>query len=63
MPATFSPADKERITASLTRLINDVISPSYKNLADFLQAEYLPKSLASISLETLPKGADGCIII
>jgi uncharacterized protein (DUF885 family) len=58
MPATFSPADKERITASLTRLINDVISPSYKKLADFLQAEYLPKSLASISLEALPKGAD-----
>ena len=56
IPASFSDADKARITFDMSKLIAQRIVPSYKKLADFLQNEYLPKSRSSIGFDELPNG-------
>jgi uncharacterized protein (DUF885 family) len=56
LPASFSDSDKVRLTADLSKMIAQVLVPSYKKLADFLQNEYLPKSRASIGFDELPNG-------
>ena len=56
MPASISDTDKVRITSNLSKLIAQVLVPSYKKLADFLQNEYLSKSRTSIGFDELPKG-------
>ncbi len=56
MPASFNEADKNRITFDLSKLIAQVLVPSYKKLADFLENEYLPKSRSSIGFDELPNG-------
>ncbi len=56
IPASFSETDKSRITFDLSKLIAQVLVPSYKKMADFLQNEYLPKSRTSIGFDDLPNG-------
>jgi uncharacterized protein (DUF885 family) len=56
LPATFSDSEKARITFDLSKVIAQVLEPSYKKLADFLQNEYLPGSRASIGFDALPNG-------
>lgn len=56
MPATIGDADKAEIKQNMARLIEGVLVPSYKKLADFLQNEYLPKSRSSIGFDDLPNG-------
>lgn len=56
MPASFSEADKKRLTAAYVEMINTSLVPSYKRLADFLQTEYLPKARTSTGINALPGG-------
>ena len=56
MPAAIPAADKIRIDSGITQLITQVLVPSYKKMADFLQNEYLPKSRSSIGYNELPNG-------
>jgi uncharacterized protein (DUF885 family) len=56
IPDSFSTADKASINSRFSFLIADVLVPSYKKLADFLQNEYLPKSRSSIGFDELPNG-------
>jgi uncharacterized protein (DUF885 family) len=56
MPATFSDADKQRLTAAYIQLINEQIIPGYKKLGDFLMNEYLPKARTSTGIDSLPSG-------
>jgi uncharacterized protein (DUF885 family) len=56
MPASFSEADKTRLTSEYLDMINKVIVPAYKKLGDFLQAEYLPKARTSTGIHALPEG-------
>ncbi|HCN84649.1 MAG TPA: DUF885 domain-containing protein, partial [Sphingobacteriaceae bacterium] len=56
MPATFSEADKKRLTTAYVDLINKEIVPSYKKLAVFLQTEYLPKARTTTGINALPGG-------
>lgn len=56
MPASFSAADKDRLTKAYTQLINGIITPSFRKLADFLQQEYLPKSRTTTGLKDIPDG-------
>ena len=56
LPATFSDADKKRLTDSYVKIINIGIVPTYKKLATFLQTEYLPKSRTSTGFDSLPVG-------
>ena len=56
MPAGFSQADKDRLTAAYTTAINTVINPAYKKLGDFLEQEYLPVTRATSGVWDLPDG-------
>jgi uncharacterized protein (DUF885 family) len=56
LPSDISDTEKVRITNNLSSLIVQIITPSYKKLADFLQNEYLPKSRTSIGFDALPNG-------
>jgi uncharacterized protein (DUF885 family) len=55
-PASFSDADKIRLTEAYKKLITDYINPSYKKLAIFIKDEYLPKGRATSGIGALPGG-------
>ena len=55
-PASFSEADKQRLTAAMTKAINDEVFPAYKQFAEFLRTDYAPKGRTAISIESLPDG-------
>jgi uncharacterized protein (DUF885 family) len=56
LPASFSAADKERLTAQMTKAVNGEVFPAYKKFAAFLRDEYAPKGRTAISIESLPDG-------
>ncbi len=56
MPASFSEADKKRLTEAYTKLINDNIVLSYKKLGAFLKDEYLPKARITTGINAVPNG-------
>ncbi len=55
-PASFSAADKARLTADYKKAISTELVPTYKKLGDFLQTEYLPHARATSGLGALPGG-------
>lgn len=55
-PASFSVADKTRLTDAYKNLIVTYINPSFKKLATFLQDEYLPKARNTSGIGALPDG-------
>jgi uncharacterized protein (DUF885 family) len=57
-PASFSDADKTRLTAAFNTLINEQLVPTYKKLGDFLKNEYLPKARTTAGVSTLPNGKE-----
>lgn len=57
MPANFSEADRQRLTASYRSLISSTLTPAYAKLRDYLRNDYLPKTRASVGLDALPDGA------
>ncbi|AKC87712.1 DUF885 domain-containing protein [Pseudoxanthomonas suwonensis] len=58
MPADFSEADRERLTADYRWLIEYRLMPSYRRLRGFIATRYLPATRASAGLGALPDGAD-----
>lgn len=58
LPASFSAADKARLTAAYQRVILTQLGPAYRRLADFLQNEYLPRARPSAGLADVPDGAE-----
>jgi len=56
IPASFSDADKKRLTEAYVKLITEQLMPSYKKLGDFLQNEYLSKARASSGISDVPDG-------
>src|ERR1044072_7208536 len=56
MPASFSAADKDRLTKSYVALITENLVPSYKKLGTFLRQEYLPKARTTTGVNALPNG-------
>lgn len=56
LPASFSDADKTRLTAAYQQAILTHLVPTYRKLADFLQNEYLPKARTSTGLADVPTG-------
>ena len=56
IPATFTDADKKRLTDEYTKAINEQITPSFKKLANFLQNDYLPKARTTTGIGTVPDG-------
>ena len=55
-PASFSAAEKQRLTAAMTQAANAEVLPAYKEFAAFLRYEYAPKGRTAISVESLPDG-------
>ncbi len=53
----ISDADKTRLTAAYTLMVEKVVKPSYKKLYDFMQKEYLPKARATSGISAMPNGA------
>ena len=58
LPASFSAADKARLTAAYQRAIETDVVPTYRKLADFLRTEYLPQARSSTGLSDVPGGAE-----
>ncbi len=58
MPATFSQADRERITAEYRGLISKELMPAYREMREYVAKDYLPKTRDSSGLGALPGGAD-----
>ena len=56
MPATFSDADKKRLTDEITKTVNDEVLPAYKQFAEFIATEYAPHGRNTLSIESLPEG-------
>jgi uncharacterized protein (DUF885 family) len=58
LPDTFSPADRERLTAEARRAIAEHVVPGYRTLLDFMTDEYLPACREQIGASALPDGRD-----
>jgi uncharacterized protein (DUF885 family) len=56
MPATFSDADKTRLTDAITTTVNNEVLPAYKQFAEFIATEYAPNGRTALSIESLPDG-------
>jgi uncharacterized protein (DUF885 family) len=54
----ISAADKKRLTADYTKMVNEVVKPTYKKLNDFMQTEYLPKARTTSGISAVPKGKE-----
>jgi uncharacterized protein (DUF885 family) len=55
-PDSFTPADKERLTAAYVKTIGDTVTPAYERMRDFVRDEYLPKTRSSVAWTALPDG-------
>lgn len=58
LPASFSEADKARLTATFQQAITTELVPAYRRLADFLENEYLRQARTSTGLLALPGGPE-----
>ncbi len=56
IPASFSDADRKRLTDDITAAVNTEVLPAYKQFASFVTAEYVPAGRATLSIESLPDG-------
>ena len=56
MPATFSDADKQRLTAAYRQTVGERLMPALDHLASFLEKVYLPAGRATTGYGRLPNG-------
>ncbi|MEP7156490.1 MAG: DUF885 domain-containing protein [Betaproteobacteria bacterium] len=56
MPATFSPADREKLAAEYHESIETRLAPAMTKLVEFLSKEYLPKCRTTSGFDSLPNG-------
>jgi len=56
IPASFSAADKSRLTEQYRALITTQINPSIKQLRTFVNDEYLPACRDTVGMQGLPDG-------
>lgn len=56
-PASFSLADKQRLTSAYKVAISTELVPAYARLESFMQTEYLPKARLSSGISAIPGGA------
>jgi uncharacterized protein (DUF885 family) len=55
-PASFSDADKKRLTDAITNTVNNEVFPAYKSYSAFYTTEYIPNTRTTLSIESLPGG-------
>jgi uncharacterized protein (DUF885 family) len=56
LPASFSPADKGRLTQAYRAAIETKVVPTYRKLHDFMRDEYIPKARTTHGMQGLPDG-------
>ena len=56
LPADFSAADKQRLTAAYRSMIADELMPAYRKLRAFINDDYLPATRDSVGRDKLPDG-------
>ena len=56
MPATFSDADKKRLTDAITNTVQQDVLPAYKQYKAFIVSDYIPAGRTTLSIESLPDG-------
>jgi uncharacterized protein (DUF885 family) len=57
MPASFSDADRQRLTSAIQQAVDTEVSPAYRKFATFVATEYAPHGRTNISVSSLPDGA------
>jgi len=56
-PAGISAEDQKRLTQEITDVVNTDVIPAYKTFADFIRTEYAPRGRTTLSVTSLPDGA------
>ena len=56
LPQTLGPSDRTRLAERLNVAVRTKLLPAYRELHDFIQTEYLPRTRLSIALSALPLG-------
>ncbi|NVM75848.1 uncharacterized protein (DUF885 family) [Duganella sp. SG902] len=56
-PASFSDADKKKLTAAYLKTVDGKVAPALTRLVNFLENEYLPAGRGSTGWSALPNGA------
>ena len=57
LPESFQAADRERLRAEATSVIEDTVIPAYRKLDKYFNEKYLPAATESIGLSQLPNGS------
>ena len=55
-PASFSDADKARLTKEITDAVNGEVLPAYRQFSEFIATEYAPHGRTTLSVASLPGG-------
>ena len=55
-PASISAADQQRLTAAITKALNEEVFPAYRKFANFVATDYAPHGRTDLSVESLPDG-------
>ncbi len=55
-PASFSDADKKRLTDAITTTVNTEVFPAYKQFSAFITSDYIPFTRTTLSINSLPGG-------
>jgi uncharacterized protein (DUF885 family) len=55
-PASFSDADKKRLTEEITSTVNKEVFPAYKQFAAFIKSDYIPHCRTTLSVNSLGGG-------
>ena len=55
-PASFSGADKKRLTEQINDAVSKQVFPAYRNFAKFIQTDYAPHGRTTLAVTSLPDG-------
>jgi uncharacterized protein (DUF885 family) len=55
-PASFSDAEKNRLTEQITSTVNNEVFPAYKQFAAFITTDYIPHARTTLSVNSLGGG-------
>ena len=55
-PASFSDADKKRLTDEITTTVNTEVFPAYKQFSEFITKDYIPYARTTLSVNSLGDG-------
>lgn len=57
-PAGISGEEPKRLREAALAVISEEVSPAYRDLADFMVTEYIPRARESLAASQLPRGPD-----